>query len=127
MLEAAIEPVENCLDGEAGAEGPGAGASEHDDANRRVGGYALEVRAQHRNVVGIDPVVLAWTLEADRRNSVFDRQARRPISRAFPRRHCLVSQRPTIARTSDLRKRSTTSMNPIDGISNSKAVIDEIW
>jgi hypothetical protein len=34
--------------------------------------------------------------------------------------------RPTIANTSDLRKRSTTSMKPIDGISSSNAVIDAI-
>jgi hypothetical protein len=34
--------------------------------------------------------------------------------------------RPTIASTSAFKKRSTTSMKPIDGISSSKAVIDAI-
>jgi hypothetical protein len=36
-------------------------------------------------------------------------------------------QRPTIASTSALRKRSTTSMKAIDGTSSSSAVIDAIW
>ena len=36
-------------------------------------------------------------------------------------------QRPTIASTSALRKRSTSSMKPIDGISSSSAVIEAIW
>ena len=39
-----------------------------------------------------------------------------------------VGPRPdTIASTSALRKRSTTSMKPIEGISSSNAVIDAIW
>jgi hypothetical protein len=36
-------------------------------------------------------------------------------------------QRPTIASTSALRKRSTTSMNPIEGTSSRSAVIEAIW
>jgi hypothetical protein len=37
------------------------------------------------------------------------------------------SWRPTIASTSALRKRSTSSMKPIDGISNNSALIEAIW
>ena len=37
------------------------------------------------------------------------------------------AQRPTIASTLAFRKRSTSSMKPIDGISSSSAVIEAIW
>ena len=46
---------------------------------------------------------------------------------AFPLVAAHGNQRPTIASTSALRKRSTTSMKPIEGISSRSAVIDEIW
>ena len=39
----------------------------------------------------------------------------------------LHTYRPIIASTSAFRKRSTSSMNAIDGTSSSRAVIDAIW
>ena len=89
----------------------------------------LEMRTQHRNIVGIDAVVLSRPFEADRGDGAGDGQARRAVralvALAFHR--CKGDRyRPTIASTSALRKRSTTSMKPIDGISSKSAVIDEI-
>ena len=67
-------------------------------------------------------------LEAD----VVDRAGRAPVLgdpaqrhlRHVPRRR---PYRPTIASTSARRKRSTTSMNTIDGTSRISAVIEAIW
>jgi len=53
-------------------------------------------------------------------------QAVRLAPKLFASAPSLRRYRPTIASTSALRKRSTTSMKPIDGMSSSSAVIDAI-
>ena len=50
-----------------------------------------------------------------------------PATPPTGRGNAIANQRPTIARTSAFRNRSTTSMNPIDGTSSRSAVMEAIW